>query len=86
MFEILRETTCNILGEKELIFYDKNGQWLVHGDIKNKRVYISYERIWKVLEGIIGDNYDNSQSFIKYWLETNLGWCDLIPLFSVKLI
>jgi TPP-dependent 2-oxoacid decarboxylase len=26
MFEILRETTCNILGEKELIFYDKNGQ------------------------------------------------------------
>jgi hypothetical protein len=74
LFSKLKEMTCKITGGKEVTYYDSDGKWLIQQDYKNKKLYVSYRKIWSVFRSKYGLKYDQVVDFISSWVETNLGW------------
>jgi hypothetical protein len=79
LFSKLKEMTSKITGEKEVTYYDNNGDWIIQQDYINEKLYVSYGKIWLVFASKHGLNYDQIRDFIETWVETNLGWKGLTP-------
>jgi hypothetical protein len=90
LFSIFNNTVCKITGEKELTYYkldrynpnnNSNNQWLFQQDWKNGKLWIRYTLIWQVFEERFGLKYEQIRDFINAWVETNLNWKGLTPMY-----
>lgn len=83
LFNICQGMSLKMTGEKEITYYDKNGDWIFQQDYKKERLWFSYYRIWQVLESKTKYNNEKINDFIKGWVETNLNWKGLTPDNSI---
>ena len=81
LFECFNNKHHKITGEKEITFYNDKNEWMYQQDYKNGGLWISYDRIWSILESKSGLNYNQIKELINDWVETNLGWKGLTPLY-----
>ena len=61
------------------VFWEKNGEILFHQDLKNRNLYVNYNRNWKIFENVFGMGYNETQLFIKDMVEKYLNWKDFTP-------
>jgi hypothetical protein len=65
---------------RENVWYGEDGKWLFEQDDKNDRLWISYNKIWKVLESKYGLNYNEAKQLITTWMEKHNEWHTLTPI------
>lgn len=53
----------------DYIFFMKDGKVIFEYDKKNEFVYISYNKIWAILESFFGLEYEKIRHLIKEWVE-----------------
>ena len=59
-----------VKGDK-IYYVDQDGLSLFYcyQDLKNKYVFINYDRIWRLLQSIFGMEYEQVLEILKVWLE-----------------
>jgi hypothetical protein len=77
LFEIINNSNLKIT-ENGLGLYIGE-YYLLLQDLKNQRVWVSYDKIWSVFYDRFKLNYEQTQEFIKSWVETNLNWKGFTP-------
>jgi len=82
LFNMLKETTARITGEKEITHYNKDGKWVIQQDYKNGYLWIRNSLIWKVFKEEYLLEYDEIRDFIQGWMEMNIGWMNLTPAYK----
>ena len=79
LFNMFKETTTRITGNKETTHFNSKGDWLMQVDYKNGYLWVRYNLIWRVFETRFGLKYGEISKVIKEWIEINIGLIGLIP-------
>ena len=53
----------------DYIFFMKDGEVVFDYNIENGNVFISYDKIWSILENFFGFKYKEMQDLTKEWVE-----------------
>lgn len=81
LFAIINGSTMIMTGEKEITFYNSDNEWIIHQDWKNGKLWVRYTLIWEVFEIKYELNANQIRDFISNWVEINLNWKGLTPMF-----
>ena len=64
------------------VFLFKNDECYFYFNLKNRRFYVEYDKIWSIFQSKFQLNYNDIQPFMKYMLERHFKLMDFTPLFK----
>ena len=62
LFDLFKKTTCEITGDKELAFYNKDMDWLIIQNWETNTLWVSYHRIWEIFESKFNLNNEDGKN------------------------
>ena len=77
LFDMINNSKLKITENGLGLHRDDN--YLFLQDLKNQYVWVNYYQIWLVFYERFSLSYEQTQAFIKAWVETNLNWKGFTP-------